>query len=154
MRRESPVTEPEEARLPESFRVREAMVPNPRTLPATASAQEAAIQLSRPDVRAVIVVDGERLVGTLTQETLVSGVVAAGSDPATTRVGQLVEGDPARIDADASAEEAYTLFEDLGVERLPVVEEGRLVGVLSRSVLQRRLAEDEPPPPEPEAELP
>ena len=32
------------------------------------------------------------------------------------------------------------------LERVPVVEGGRLVGVLSRSVLQRRLAEDEPPP--------
>ena len=42
-------------------------------------------------------------------------------------------------------DEAFHLLEEEDLERVPVVEDGRLVGVLSRSVLQRRLAEDEPP---------
>ena len=41
-------------------------------------------------------------------------------------------------------EEAFRVLEERDFERVPVVEDGRLVGVLSRSVLQRRLAEDEP----------
>jgi CBS domain-containing protein len=41
-------------------------------------------------------------------------------------------------------EEAFRFLEEHDAERVPVVEGGRLVGVLSRSVLQRRLAEDEP----------
>jgi CBS domain-containing protein len=45
-------------------------------------------------------------------------------------------------------EDAFRVLEEHDAERVPVVEEGRLVGVLSRSVLQRRLAEDEPPPEE------
>jgi CBS domain-containing protein len=111
------------------LRVRDVMVPSPRVLPVTATAQAAGMLLSRPDVRAVLVVDGERLAGTLTRETLVAGVVAAGRDPKATAVGELLK-----------------------VERLPVVEQGRLVGVLSRSVLQRRLVEDQPPASPPENE--
>ena len=43
-------------------------------------------------------------------------------------------------------DDGYRLLEEAEVERAPVLEQGRLVGVLSRSVVQRRLAEDEPPP--------
>ena len=41
--------------------------------------------------------------------------------------------------------EAFAFLEEQDFERVPVVEGGKLVGVLSRSVVQRRLAEDEPP---------
>ena len=44
-------------------------------------------------------------------------------------------------------DDAFRFLEEHDAERVPVVEDGRLVGVLSRSVLRRRLAEDEPPPP-------
>jgi CBS domain-containing protein len=51
------------------------------------------------------------------------------------------------IDPDASLEDAFRFLEERDAERVPVVGEGgRLLGVLSRSVLQRRLAEDEEPP--------
>ena len=54
------------------------------------------------------------------------------------------------MDAEAPAEEAFRFMEEKDAERVPVVEGERLVGVLSRSGLQRRLAEDEPPQAEPE----
>ena len=47
------------------------------------------------------------------------------------------------IDADLALDEAFRFLEECDAERVPVVEAGKLVGVLSRSVLQRRLAEDE-----------
>ena len=51
--------------------VREAMVSDPRALEASATAQDAAELLVRPDVRTVLVVEGERLVGCVTERTLV-----------------------------------------------------------------------------------
>ena len=42
--------------------------------------------------------------------------------------------------------EAFHVLEERDLERVPVVDGGKLVGVLSRAVVQRRLAEDEPPP--------
>jgi CBS domain-containing protein len=98
----------------------------------------------RPEVRAVLVVDGERLVGYVNQRCLVERVVAAGRDPQTTRLAEVAEPVRLTISPDAPVEQAYRLMEAEDVERLAVTDEGRLVGVLSRSALQRRLAEDEP----------
>src|SRR5262249_60691625 len=50
------------------------------------------------------------------------------------------------LDPGLPLDEAFQFLEDNALERVPVTEEGRLVGLLSRSSLQRRLAEDEPPP--------
>jgi CBS domain-containing protein len=126
--------------------VRDAMITEPRSLPGTASAQEAGRVLTPPEVRAVYVVDAEGgLTGVLTRKTLVAKVVAAGHDPGQTTIGALAEQPYYTIDADTPLEEAFRFLEEHDAERVPVVEQGRLVGVLSRSVLQRRLAEDEEP---------
>jgi CBS domain-containing protein len=121
------------------------MVSDPRVLQAGASAQEAAALLVRPEVKAVLVVDGERLVGCVTVASLVERVVAAGRDPRATSVAEIAEPVELTVEADAPLDEAFRLLEQEDAERVPVTENGRLVGVLSRSGLQRRLAEDEPP---------
>jgi CBS domain-containing protein len=126
--------------------VREAMVTEPRTLDVSASAQEAGELLSRTEVRAVYVCEHDQLVGVVTRKTLVREVVAAGRDPRTTTLGDIAEEPWWTVESDQPVEEAFRFLEDKDVERLPVVDRGRLVGVLSRSVLQRRLAEDEPVP--------
>ena len=127
-------------------RVRDAMIPDPVALDASATAQEAGEHLVQPDVRAVYVSDGERFVGVVTRKTLVEQVVAAGRDPRSTPVGELAEAANWTIDPELPLDEAFRFLEDEDLERVPVTENGRLVGVLSRSALQRRLAEDEPPP--------
>jgi CBS domain-containing protein len=125
--------------------VREAMVADPRTLPAESSAREAGELLQRPEVRAVYVTEGERLVGVVTRKTLVREVVAAGRDPQVTALGEIAEPPHYTIGPDVPVEDAFRFLEEEDAERVPVVDEHEhLVGVLSRSVLQRRLAEDEP----------
>ena len=125
--------------------VRDAMVPEPLALAASASAQEAGEALAREDVRAVFVCDGGRLVGVVTRKTLVREVVAQGLDPRTTRLGAIAEPPNATIESSQALGDAFAFLEEHDYERVPVVEDGRLVGVLSRAVVQRRLAEDEPP---------
>jgi CBS domain-containing protein len=125
--------------------VREAMVVEPRSLGADATAQEAGELLANPDVRAVFVCDGERLVGVVTRKTLVREVVAPGRDPRATSLGDIAEAPHYTFDAASPADEAFRFMEEKDAERVPVVDDGKLVGVLSRVVLQRRLAEDEPP---------
>jgi CBS domain-containing protein len=127
-------------------RVRDAMVPEPRTLAVTASAREAGELLAKPDVRAIFICDEHRLAGVVTRKTLVREVVARGLDPQTTPLGQIAEPPHWTLDSDLPLDDAFRLLEEHDAERVPVTEGGRLVGVLSRSVLQRRLAEDEPPP--------
>jgi CBS domain-containing protein len=127
--------------------VREAMVSDPPTLEVGDSAQDAGQALARPEVRAVFVCDGERFVGVVTRKTLVREVVAPGRNPAETTVGEIAEEPYYTIDSDMQLEAAFHFLEEHDAERVPVVEDGRLVGMLSRELLQRRLAEDEPQPP-------
>lgn len=125
-------------------RVRDAMITEPWSLPASASVREAGVELSPPEVRAVYVVDGSgSLVGVVTRKTLVARAVAKGLDPTTTSVGEIAEPPHYTIDADTPLDTAFRFLEEQDAERVPVVEEGRLIGVVSRAVLQRRLAEDE-----------
>ncbi len=129
--------------------VRDGMLSDPATLAAGAPARAAAEHLVRPEVRAVLVVDDSgALVGVVTSETLVEHVVAEGLDSRTTPVSRAAVPPVLTLDADLPLDDGYRLLEEAEVERAPVLEHGRLVGVLSRSVVQRRLAEDEPRPEE------
>jgi CBS domain-containing protein len=130
--------------------VRDAMIADPPTLEADASAQEAGELFDRPEVRAVLVCEDGRLTGVVTRKTLVREVVARGLDPTTTRLRDIAEEPLFTIDADADLDAAFRELEERDFERVPVVEDSRLVGVLSRAAVQRRLAEDEPPPPDPD----
>lgn len=126
--------------------VRDAMVPEPGALDASASAQEAGKRLADPAVRAVLVCDdGGKLVGVITRKTLVREVVAAGSDPRATPLGDIAEPPLITLEASMGLDDAFRVLEEQDFERVPVVEDGRLVGILSRTIVQRRLAEDEPP---------
>ena len=126
--------------------VRDAMVPEPTMLGADASAQEAGKCLDNEDVRAVFVVeDGGTLVGVLTRKTLVREVVAAGRDPRDVRLREIAEPPIFTLDAELPLDDGFRELEERDLERVPVVEGARLVGVLSRAVVRRRLAEDDPP---------
>ena len=126
------------------------MVRDPLSLGGRRDARRRPGKRSRPpEVRAVFVCDDGRLVGVVTRKTLVREVVALGRDPRTTVLRDIAEPPLFTIDAELAVEEAFRLLEEHDLERVPVTEDGRLVGMLSRSVLGRRLAYDEdvePPP--------
>lgn len=129
--------------------VRDAMVRDPVTLDGSDSAQEAGKRLADPHMRAVLVCEDGLLAGVVTRKTLVREVVAGGLDPRTTELRAIAEPPIFTLDAGTPLDEAFRTLEERDLERVPVVEDGRLVGVLSRAVVQRRLAEDEPVEPEP-----
>jgi CBS domain-containing protein len=127
------------------------MVAAPRVLDVRASATEAGEALARDEVRAVIVCDDAgRLAGIVTRKTLVREVVAKGRHPGSVELGTIAEEPNYTLPADMPLEEAFHVLEEQDLERVPVLEDGRFVGVLSRSVVQRRLAEDEEAPLEPD----
>jgi len=127
--------------------VRDAMVPEPTSLAGGATAQAAGRYFADgPEVRAVFVCGADgTLIGVVTRKTLVREVVAAGLDPKAVELRAIAEPPIFTFDASLPLDEAYRMLEERDLERVPVVEDGRLVGVLSRAVVQRRLAEDEPP---------
>ena len=128
------------------LRARDAMVTEPLALDGSATAQEAGEAMARPEVRAVFVLENGRLLGVITRKTLVREVVATGRDPRTTPLREIAEVPVATIESDMPLADAFHLLEERDLERVPVVDNGNLVGVLARGIVQRRLAEDEPPP--------
>ena len=122
-------------------------MPDPRVVQAGASAREAAELLTHPQVSSVLVAEGEQLVGCIGAESIVAAV-AKGLDLQQATAGEVVaDGDLITLPPDLPLEEALHRMAELDVERLPVTDDGRLLGVLSREPLARRLAEEEPPAP-------
>ncbi len=83
------------------------------------------------DVGAIVVLDGGDLHGIVTDRDVAIRLVAEGRDPATTTVGDIASRDPTAIEADRSEEEALALMRERALRRLPVVEDGQPVGILS-----------------------
>ncbi len=124
--------------------VREALVSDPRVVSAGAGVSEVAELLTHPNVRSALVVDGDRLVGCVTTDAIVAAV-ASGVDVTSLSARDLADTELTTIGPDAPLDEALRVMVERDLERLPVTEDGRLVGVLPREPLLRRLAEDEPP---------
>ena len=80
-----------------------------------------------------------RLRGIITDRDIVVRCVAAGHDPATMTAGEMARGTPIWVDADADTEEVLDLMIDSGIRRLPVMEDHRLVGMISEADLAIRL---------------
>jgi CBS domain-containing protein len=122
--------------------VREALVSDPRVLPGDATLQQVAELLTHPHVESALVVDGERLVGSITPETLVSAI-AEGRDLGSLTAADLADGEVPTIGPDESLEEALRVMAEYDLERLAVVDGGRFLGILPREPLIRRMAADE-----------
>jgi len=106
---------------------------NPLMLPPTASVQEAARQMRKRDVGAVLVAEaGDKLVGIFTGRDAVSRVLAEGKDPTATRLAEVMTPMPATAPPQWTAIQALRLMTDRGVRHLPVVEAGRVLGIVSK----------------------
>jgi CBS domain-containing protein len=104
-----------------------------------------AAQLMREmDVGALPISDSdERLCGILTDRDIVVQCVALGRDPARVTAGELAQGTPRWIEADADVSDVLREMEDHKIRRLPVIENKRLVGMISEADLAQHLSEEE-----------
>jgi CBS domain-containing protein len=87
--------------------------------------------------------DNERLCGILTDRDIVVRCVALGRDPARVTAGELAQGTPRWIDADADVSSVLREMVDHRIRRLPVIEDKRLVGMISESDLAEHLTEEQ-----------
>jgi CBS domain-containing protein len=122
----------------ENHRIRELMTENPRTVGSDATVVEAARVMRDDDVGLVPVVDGDRLVGTVTDRDIAIRVVADEREPSSTTVREIASTDLVTIDPEQDLGEALRLMAQHQVRRLPVVEEdGRLVGIVAQADVAR-----------------
>jgi CBS domain-containing protein len=114
--------------------VRDAMTSNPCTIDADKPVAYAAKMMKQENVGIAPIVDGKRLIGTLTDRDIAVRVVAEGKSPETTRVREVASTAPVTVDPEQNLEEALRLMATHQIRRLPVVEEdGRVVGVLAQA---------------------
>ena len=106
---------------------------SPLMLPASASVMEAARRMRERRVGAVLVTDhGSRLLGIFTGRDAVDRMLAEGKNPAETTLAEVMTPDPEAMAPHHSAIEALRLMQDARCRHLPIVHEGRVVGIVSR----------------------
>lgn len=111
--------------------VRELMSPDPKTIDAKESVAKVATVMRDEGVGAVVVVDGTRLKGIVTDRDIAIRAVADRKDPWTTTVGEIASQQLASLTPDDTVEHAIELMRKRALRRLPVVEGDRTVGILS-----------------------
>jgi len=111
--------------------VKDVMTERPVTLNADASLADAARLMRDRGIGDVIVVNGENAEGIVTDRDIVIRAVADGADPTRTPLRDVVSGDLAAVAPDDPVERAIELMRERAIRRLPVLESGKPVGVLS-----------------------
>ncbi|MFF3002414.1 CBS domain-containing protein [Kitasatospora sp. NPDC057940] len=108
--------------------------------------QHAAKLMRELDVGALPVGDesnSERLCGIVTDRDIVLKCVAQGLDPSECKAVDIIEGTPRWIDADADIQDVLHEMESHRIRRLPVIENKRMVGMISEADLARNLPDDQ-----------
>ena len=103
----------------------------PLTAPAQTSVIEAARLMKQNQVGAIMVVEGARLVGIFTERDALYLVTADGRDARTTRLSEVMTRDPRTIHPDKPLADALQLMHENGFRNVPVVENGRPIGMVS-----------------------
>lgn len=113
--------------------VADVMTPGVESTSSEARLRDAARTMREGDFGSMPVVDDGRLTGILTDRDIVIRAVAEGLDSAAVRVGEVASRDPVTVAPDEDLDDAMELMARHRIRRLPVVEDGRLVGVVSQA---------------------
>ncbi|MFK7792065.1 MAG: putative nucleotidyltransferase substrate binding domain-containing protein [Devosiaceae bacterium] len=119
------------------IKLRELMTPNPITVPLGTSVQAAASIMAEKHISCVLVVDGDQLVGLLTTGDITGRVVSQGRDPGVD-INEVMTKDPISFAPTASGFDAMLAMSSRGIGHLPIAEDGKPVGIITRTNLVRR----------------
>ncbi|MDQ2966247.1 MAG: CBS domain-containing protein [Chloroflexota bacterium] len=119
------------------MKVDELMTRDPATLRPESTCSEAAGLMKREDCGSLPVVKDGKLVGIVTDRDIVIRGAAGGKDLTHLSVSEIMTAGPSTVSPDMKAEDASKIMSEKQVRRLPVVENGRLVGILAIGQLAR-----------------
>ncbi len=107
--------------------------------PITATVEDAVRVMNQHKVGSVVIMDGDRLAGIFTERDVLYRVVANGLPPATTPVTQVMTANPKVISPDITVDDALALISEKRCRHLPVIENGRMLGLISQGDITRWL---------------
>jgi CBS domain-containing protein len=117
--------------------VRELMTTNVVTASPSMSAVDAAKKMIDQEKGPLPIVEGDRVLGMVTDRDIVAHVVAAGKDPNQCSVTDIGTMEPVTIEPDADLDQARQMMDQHQLDRLIVVEGGRLAGIISEADIRR-----------------
>jgi CBS domain-containing protein len=111
--------------------IRELMTPNPVSMPGTASVHEAARAMRDEDIGDVVVIEHNQVCGIVTDRDIAVRIVAEEKDPAATALADICSHSLLTVKPSDKVEHAVRLMRTHAIRRLPVVEDGKAVGIVS-----------------------
>lgn len=112
------------------LKIKELMSSNVRTISSDATIKEAADIMNTIDVGSIPVLENNRVVGIVTDRDIVLRSVAKGQDPSQ-KISSVMTKDPKVISSDTEVHEAADIMAKRQIRRLPVVDNGNLVGIVA-----------------------
>jgi CBS domain-containing protein len=101
------------------------------TAPATMTVREACMAMTKRHIGALMVVDGDKLVGIFTERDVMTKIVGASRDPDAVRLAEVMTRNPDTIGPARPARDALEMMRKHGYRHLPVVDGAELVGMVS-----------------------
>ncbi len=117
------------------YRVCDVMARKPIAISPDSTVKDAAVLMKNQDVGSLVVRENEKLLGYITEQDIVHKVVAKGLDANKKKVKEIVTPDAQTIGPNADIYEALKLMAKFGVRQLPVVDKGKLVGLLTQNTI-------------------
>jgi CBS domain-containing protein len=111
--------------------ISDVMTKDPATLDVMSTAADAALMMRERGIGDVLVTDGEQLRGIITDRDIVVRAVAENRNPVTVTVGEICSTDMTTLSPNDSISDAVKLMSDRALRRLPVVDDGHPVGIVS-----------------------
>jgi CBS domain-containing protein len=111
-----------------------------RTVPVSVSVAEAVQEMNRHKIGCVLVMDGEQLAGIFTERDILRRVVAADLDPKTTPVTRVMTGQVLTVGPETTVQQMMDLFTEKRCRHMPVVQDGRVAGLVSIGDVSRWVA--------------
>lgn len=112
-------------------KIRDVMTPNPITMPSSTTVFDAARTMRDSDIGDVLVENDGNLCGVVTDRDIVVRAIAEGCDPKGTTLNDVCTHELVTVDPDTTVAEAAQLMSDRAIRRLPVVDGGRPVGMVT-----------------------
>jgi CBS domain-containing protein len=103
----------------------------PVTVTRDASILRAVLEMNNHSAGSVLIMEGARLVGIFTERDVLTKVVAVGLDPSAHTVGEVMTTSPVTMRSDATVREALELFNHKRCRHMPIVDDNRVLGLLS-----------------------
>jgi CBS domain-containing protein len=107
------------------------------SVPPTTPVMEAVLEMNRHNIGSIAVIEGSRLVGMFTARDVMHKVVPAQLDARITPVSQVMHSDYPALTKEMTIDDAMELFDTHNFRHLPIVEAGRIIGILSIGDLSR-----------------